>query len=307
MTTTVEAPAPLTTTDVERYVEDGFLVRPGLVSEDDLQALEAEMVAFARGRYPVQGLEPVAAEVPDHQAAAGILCIHQPHWVSPLIRRMVGHPGIAATLSACIAAHLPPSWQDGSVKCMQSMFFAKGPDQPGQAWHQDEIYIPTRDRSLAGAWIAIDDATIDNGCLWVLPGSHRRGVLYPQRQIEGGEFDGTPESHGFDDAAEVAVEVPRGTVVFFNGYLLHRSKRNRSGRYRRVLVNHYLSGPSLLPWGATTGAITRGETTIAKADERCVDFVAGSDPYAAWADLVEPSGVPHLRHHLRKPTTAVNR
>jgi hypothetical protein len=45
--------------------------------------------------------------------------------------------------------------------------------KPGQAWHQDETFIPTPDASLCGVWIALDDATVDNGCLWVQPGSHR--------------------------------------------------------------------------------------------------------------------------------------
>jgi ectoine hydroxylase-related dioxygenase (phytanoyl-CoA dioxygenase family) len=57
------------------------------------------------------------------------------------------------------------------------MLFIKSEGKPGQAWHQDELFIPTRDRSLAAAWIALDDATVENGCLWVLPGSHARGVL----------------------------------------------------------------------------------------------------------------------------------
>ena len=50
-----------------------------------------------------------------------------------------------------------------NVKCMQSMLFVNGSGKPGQAWHQDEVYIPTRDRWLTGAWIAMDDATVENG------------------------------------------------------------------------------------------------------------------------------------------------
>ena len=53
------------------------------------------------------------------------------------------------------------------------MLFIKSEGKPGQAWHQDEFFIPTRDRSLTAVWIALDDATVENGCLWVLPGSHR--------------------------------------------------------------------------------------------------------------------------------------
>src|SRR5205807_850217 len=97
-----------------------------------------------------------------------ILCIHQPHFISPVMQQYVRHPKICGILSQMIAAHLP--WWDGSVKCMQSMLFVKPPGFQGQAWHQDEIYIPTRDRSLCGAWIALDDGTIEHGC----PGRSRK-------------------------------------------------------------------------------------------------------------------------------------
>jgi ectoine hydroxylase-related dioxygenase (phytanoyl-CoA dioxygenase family) len=158
---------------------------------------------------------------------------------------------------------------------MQSMLFVKPPEFQGQAWHQDEIYIPTRDRSLIGAWIAMDDATLENGCLWVIPGSHRMRYLYPQRShTNPDEFDFAQESYGFDEEAEVPVEVRAGDVVFFNGYLLHRSRRNRSTGFRRVLVSHYCNAWSLLPW-----SLKEGER-VATADRRCVIPVAGEDPYA---------------------------
>ncbi len=90
---------------------------------------------------------------------------------------------------------------------------------------QDESHIPTRDRSLTAVWLALDDATVDNGCLWVIPGSHRRGVLYPARDWADPRFDGTPEAHGFPHDADeaVPVELPAGAALIFDGYLLHRS------------------------------------------------------------------------------------
>jgi ectoine hydroxylase-related dioxygenase (phytanoyl-CoA dioxygenase family) len=122
---------------------------------------------------------------------------------------------------------------------MQSMLFIKGPGKPGQTWHQDEGHIPTRDRSLTGVWIALDDASVDNGCLWVIPGSHRPGVLYPVRHHHDPRFDPTPEAHGFDhEDHAVPVESPAGGVLFFNGYLLHQSLPNvRPRGHRRALVN----------------------------------------------------------------------
>jgi hypothetical protein len=169
---------------------------------------------------------------------------------------------------------------------MQSMLFVKPPTFQGQAWHQDEIYIPTRDRSLIGAWIALDDATVENGCLWILPGSHRSGYLYPQRSHNNrDEFDFAPESYGFDESAEIPVEVKTGTVVFFNGYLLHRSFKNRSDIYRRVLVSHYMNAWSRLPW-----SIKEGESP-ATADRRAIVSVAGIDPYAWKGNESTPNNV----------------
>ena len=118
----------------------------------------------------------------DAEVLQNILCIHQPHFISPVMEKYARHPKICGILGQITAAHLP--FWDGSVKCMQSMLFVKPPQFQGQAWHQDEIYIPTRDRSLIGAWIAMDDATIENGCLWVVPGSHRTGYLYPQHAAQ---------------------------------------------------------------------------------------------------------------------------
>lgn len=119
---------------------------------------------------------------------------------------------------------------------------------------------------------------MDNGCLWVLPGSHRRGVLYPNREHDDPRYDCTVESYGFpfDDSDAVPVEVAAGTVVVFNGYLLHKSLPNTGRRgYRRALVNHYMSAESLLPW-----AVPAEGTGMAQADFRDVVLVAGADPYA---------------------------
>ena len=248
------------------YEENGYLVVPGLVSRDELALLKQDTADIARGKYPCEGINPLPADFTDDQVLRTVLCIHQVHFISPIMLDFVKHPGMAEVLKRIIGP---------DVKCMQSMLFVKPPGFQGQAWHQDEIYIPTRDRSLCGGWIAIDDATVENGCLWVLPGSHRKGYLYPQRTHgENDEFDSAEVSHGFDDSAEIPVEVTAGSVVFFNGYLLHRSKKNRGTGFRRALVNHYMNAYSLLPW-----SMMEGERT-ATADRRCVVMVTGEDPYA---------------------------
>ena len=276
------------------YVEHGYLVAEGLLTENELDELESDLVKLARGGYPARRLKPVPAEVSDKQALERILCIHFPHFVSPTVKRYTSHPKIADILGQIVGAHLQPGYWNGGVKCMQSMFFAKPPGKPGQAWHQDEAFIPTRDRSLCGAWIAIDDATVDNGCLWVLPGSHRDGVLHPFRDHNDvDEFDTAPESYGFNDSDEIPVEVRRGSVVFFNGYLLHRSKKNASQQYRRALVNHYMSTQSPLHWLLDEELVGGGKNT---SDNRSVHVVCGEDPYA-YLGYTEPANAVYLREY----------
>ena len=197
------------------------------------------------------------------------LCIHYPHKLSAAAERALHAPKIVDALTSVIGPN---------VKAMQSMLFIKSEGKPGQAWHQDEFFIPTRDRSLTATWIALDDATVENGCLWVLPGSHRRGVIYPARDQDDPRFDCTTEAFDFPyrDSDAVPVEIPAGTALIFNGYLLHRSLEN-SGRhgYRRALANHYMSAESLLPWQPPGP-----DEHMGIADFRDIVMVAGQDPYA---------------------------
>ena len=276
------------------YAENGYLVVENVLTADELAELEADLVKLARGGYPTKGIKAAPENVGDKQALERILCIHMPHFVSATIRSYTTHPKIAAVLGQVVGAHMRDGQWDGGVKCMQSMFFAKPPGKPGQAWHQDEVFIPTRDRSLCGAWIAIDDATVDNGCLWVLPGSHKRGVLHPVKEHDRPEeFDISPESYGFDDAAEVPVELNAGSVLFFNGYLLHRSKRNVSSRYRRSLVNHYMSTQSPLHWCLDEELVGGGKNA---SDNRSVHVVCGEDPYA-YLGYTTPADAVFLREY----------
>jgi phytanoyl-CoA hydroxylase len=251
------------------YRDKGYLIVPEVLDPDLLDAVRAEATAICRGdRGAIDGVTPVAGD--DAAVLRRYLCIHFPHKLSPLLRDAARLPGIVDVLTELIGPN---------VKLVQSMLFIKSENMPGQAWHQDESHIPTRDRSLTGVWIALDDATVANGCLWVLPRSHRRGVLYPVADTIDERFDGTKHAHGFPHSDEdaVPVEVPAGAAVVFDGHLLHRSLPNAGhGGMRRALVNHYMSAESLLPWYPPTG-----DDTMATVDHRDVLLVAGEDPYAA--------------------------
>ncbi|MFJ7625180.1 phytanoyl-CoA dioxygenase family protein [Streptomyces sp. NPDC097595] len=255
---------------LEDFPANGFAVLRDLFSADEVDGLRREASAVCRGeRGSFEGLRNDGTQRSDEEVMTDFLAIHYPHKISEVFADVMRHPTAVRALTRVIGPN---------VKAMQSMLFIKAAGKPGQAWHQDEHFIPTRDRSLTGLWIALDDATVENGCLWVLPGSHRRGVLYPSRVQSDEQFDCNGEAHAFphsDDEA-VPVEVPAGSAVLFNGYLLHRSLPNtaRTG-LRRALVNHYMSAESLLPWQT----LPEG-THIGEHDYRDITLVAGSDPYA---------------------------
>lgn len=260
----------------------GYTVVPDVLGGSQVEAARAEAVAICRGeRGAIDGVRPTG-DRDDLAVLQQYLCIHFPHKLSRVIRDLARLPAVVDVLTEVIGP---------DVKLMQSMLFIKSAGKPGQAWHQDEAHIPTRDRSLTAAWIALDDATVDNGCLWVIPGSHRRGVLYPVRDQDDDRFDCTQEAYGFGyrEADAVPVELPAGSALVFNGYLLHRSLPNtRRAGMRRALVNHYMSAQSLLPWFAPEGPAAMG-----LLDHRDIELVAGADPYAfaGTRDIVRP----HIR------------
>ena len=98
---------------------------------------------------------------------------------------------------------------------MQTMFVTKKPGGNSSPWHQDEHPIPTRDRSLTGVWIPLSDVTVDKGCLWIVPGSHRSGVIYQRYKHNLPDVDSMPIARGFDDTSAIPIEMQAESVLFF--------------------------------------------------------------------------------------------
>ena len=112
----------------------------------------------------------------------------------------------------------------------------------GFPWHQDKWYFNHQYKTemTVGTWTAIDAADKENGCLYVIPGSHKYGVL-KHEDLEGSQQDEFKIARDAKDEDGVAVEVPPGAVVWFNNQLLHKSTDNHSLRFRRCNVAHYIS------------------------------------------------------------------
>ncbi len=257
----------VTPENIAFYHTYGYLIGSELISSGEIATLKADATKIFRGDYgTLEGLQPVQPSETDADVLKKYVAIHFPHKISPVIKDFVSQQNVVNVLKEIVSPN---------VKCMQSMLFIKGPGKAGQAWHQDEYFIPTRDTSLVGAWIAIDDATIENGCLWIIPGSQKPSYIMPRVENSSDEYADvdTIDTAGYKKEEIIPVEVKSGSVVFFNGYLLHSSLRNKTkDHFRMALVNHYMSAESMLPWDQD-GTLPKTE------DLRDIIIVAGNDPY----------------------------
>jgi ectoine hydroxylase-related dioxygenase (phytanoyl-CoA dioxygenase family) len=272
--------------NIDFYTNHGYLIAPALVSQNEVNELRTETAAIFRGeRGYVDGLVDVGENETDNDVLKKYVAIHFPHKLSESIHAFLFHQKITDVLTNIVSPNM---------KCMQSMLFVKGPGKAGQSWHQDEYYIPTRDRSLVGVWIAIDDATVENGCLWIVPG--RPGHIMQRVKNDSGEYADvdTVDVSAYKNEM-IPVEVKSGSVVFFNGYTLHSSLRNKTTDcFRTALVNHYMSAESMLPWDQD-GRLEPTE------DLRDIVMVAGKDPYE-WKGTVDLNK-PYLRPEILKIKT----
>lgn len=129
-------------------------------------------------------------------------------------------------------------------KLWQSMYIFKQPGIGGEVrWHQDATYFDSDPISVTTFWFALEDATIENGCLWAEPGGHRR----PLKELFVREGDKIWVEHlddmpWPDDSTAVPLEVKAGSLVCFHGLLPHYSAPNRSPVSRHAYTLHVTDG-----------------------------------------------------------------
>jgi phytanoyl-CoA hydroxylase len=126
----------------------------------------------------------------------------------------------------------------------QSMYIFKQPQIGGEvSWHQDAAFFDTDPPSVTAFWFALEDATRENGCMWVQPGGHRSPLRARFIAANGSarlhEIDATPWPT-LEEA--VPLEVGAGTLVIFDGMLPHYSAPNRSEQSRHAYTLHAVDG-----------------------------------------------------------------
>ncbi|KAL9000507.1 MAG: hypothetical protein Q9169_000800 [Polycauliona sp. 2 TL-2023] len=161
-----------------------------------------------------------------------------------------------STLNPCNAA-LARSLGFRDPRVLQSMIICKQPEIGGRVPpHQDSTFLYTNPPSAVGFWIALEDATAENGCLSFAKGSHRRSPVksrFVRKQngegtefvdVEGARFpqDFEVEEKPQDEEIYTMGEVTAGTLVLIHGNLLHKSEKNLSGKSRFIYTFHVIEG-----------------------------------------------------------------
>ena len=120
-----------------------------------------------------------------------------------------------------------------------SQLMMKAPRQGFSApWHQDFAFFPHSRADILACTVAIDDATLENGCIRVVPASHKLGLI--NHYDSAGVFTGIVQDHSrFDERTEVALPARAGSVIFWHSLTLHASHPNRTEKQRRALVIEY--------------------------------------------------------------------
>ncbi|HYT73391.1 MAG TPA: phytanoyl-CoA dioxygenase family protein [Vicinamibacterales bacterium] len=224
------ARARLREDQVRFYQEQGYLAGVRVLSGDQVDILTTELAALMDPAHPAHALfhEYHSNESRDPST---VLFHALGAWrASPAFHDLLWTPAFLAAASQLL---------DGPVRFWHDQLFCKPPKRGGVvAWHQDYSYW-TRTAPIAHltCWIALDDVTVENGCLQYVPGSHRWNLL-PVTGLAG-EMNAiedvlTPEQRA--QFTPVPIVLKRGEATFHHPLMVHGSSENRSDRPRRGAV-----------------------------------------------------------------------
>ena len=125
------------------------------------------------------------------------------------------------------------------IDCFLSQFIFKNPGAWGQPWHQDSSYFPFDKEPQVAAWLATSEATLENGCLVVLPGSHQEHLHEHLPDERKGSNYGYTEIKDHDFSQETPMTLNKGDLLLFHSFLMHKSFDNKSNSRRTAMVYHF--------------------------------------------------------------------
>jgi ectoine hydroxylase-related dioxygenase (phytanoyl-CoA dioxygenase family) len=232
---TIDGFDAITDADLAHYHERGFLAVRNAFTPAEIQSGLDGLAELIAGRVPEFQNIQFTAEVRDRldrlsfeerQDSVRRLLYFVEY--EARTKAIANHPKLLALTSRLLGAE---------SRMFQDMALIKPPNGREKPWHQDHAYFElTPETKVVGVWIALDPAGIENGCMRVLPGWHRRGG-HPHFQIRDLQIrDSAMEGLQVD---RVAVPLEPGGCLIFDSYLPHGTPGNFTSSRRRALQFHY--------------------------------------------------------------------
>jgi phytanoyl-CoA hydroxylase len=219
---------------IEEFRRAGHVTVPGVFTaaemDDAIADIEQWGEAFLAELAPEQRKWYLDGGV---KAREVLRKLDNPHHHREAIRSLARDPRLVDLVEALIGP---------GVSVYFSQIFFKAPEGGGpKPAHQDNFYFGPRDReALVTAWIALDDATVENGCLYFGEGTHR-GPVVAHIAPEDEPYNLQLPARAIAAQPMTAAPVPKGGVSFHHGGTFHQSGPNLSKRWRRACALHYVS------------------------------------------------------------------
>ena len=228
----------LTEDRIARYQRDGYLVVENLLSDAELDLLRMRTHQIATGEvnFPRDRIEYEPGAKGDERSLELVRKINGGAAIDPVLGAHARHEGILDVVESLLGP---------DIKRFGDQFFIKPPAGMEKTYHQDSPYFKIEPMALVTAWTALDDVTVENGCLFVVPGSHLDGPLdhsEPWKVCDRQDMK-IPDS-AIDRSKEQPITMKAGSCSFHHSLLLHRSGPNTTSRFRRGYATHYMSARS---------------------------------------------------------------
>lgn len=217
------------------YDENGYLVVDRVFTPEELQPLSRRIDAIAQNPSlapdgVLVGREGDTRKDKSQADAGPVRSIAFMARYDPLFREAACHPRLLELVRGLIGPH---------IKVFRDQMLLKPPGGQAKPLHQDQSYFRVQpEDGLVTAWLALDEATEQNGCMIYVPQSHRHGIFPiipdPERPVHH-----IPVTGALQLPPEVACPVVAGSVIFHHGCTLHRSAVNHSDVWRRAVIFHY--------------------------------------------------------------------
>jgi phytanoyl-CoA hydroxylase len=226
----------LDATEREYFEREGYLVFDEIFSPDEVAAFGQaydDCLDRLRQTNQLKNIRNGQLEDGTNTEVYQIRCAHLFH---PLFGELIRDPRILDRVGAIIGANLRLILYQGLYKPA----FVGGEI----AWHQDDYYFQVdKPNAVVSCWMAFDDVTQDNGCMWVIPRVHNR--IWDHEGIESAGYRMSQP----DESAAVPIEIKAGQMMFHHGATPHRTLPNTTDRPRRALAIHYVDATAKILGG----------------------------------------------------------